>query len=60
MSSMYWKWGNFSQFNFSQFDFSKLSKLNGGSIYIHMHSSVDISLDIDRPAGEPEVGVCLA
>jgi hypothetical protein len=36
------------------------SKLDGGNIHKHMHSSVDVPLDIDRPAGEREFGVYLS
>jgi len=57
MYSMYWKWSSFSQFNSSKHNFSNLHE---SSIHVHMHSSVDVPLDIDRPPGEPKVGVGLA
>jgi hypothetical protein len=53
---MCWKWKYFSQFSFNQFNSSQFhfNKLNGGSIYRGVRSSVDVQMDIDRRAGEPE------
>ena len=44
MSSMYWKWRNFDQFNDNR-------------IHSRMYSSVDVPVEFDRPAGGPAVGV---
>ena len=52
---MHWKCRNFIYFKNSF-----ASKLNDDSIHNHMHSPVDVPLDIDWPAGEPEGGIYLA
>jgi hypothetical protein len=61
---LYWKWKYFSksQFNSIHFNESQLrfKKRNDGSIYRRMRSSIDVQMDIDRRAGEPEVRVALA
>ena len=59
---MCWKWKYFNQFSFNQFNSSQFhfNRLNGGSIYRGVRSSVDVQMDIDRGAGEPEVRVALA
>ena len=60
MSSMHWRRSNFGKLSKS-FDFcDNTSKLNYVSIHNHMHSSVNVPLDIDRRTGEPDVGVGFA